>query len=150
MQDLGPAVSRNTSKGDVSADGLVVVGATGTASNPVTSDRAFRWTAGTGMVSLGTLQSGWGSWATGVNQNGSMVVGSSGTESHPSNARSAFLWTSILGMVDLNSYLPNTLGIDLTGWTLIEADSISPDGLTIAGYGLHNGAAEAWVAHLVP
>jgi probable HAF family extracellular repeat protein len=87
MQDLGPAVSRNTSKGDISGDGLVVVGATGSASSPVTSDRAFRWSAGTGMVSLSTLQAGWGSWATGVNQNGSMIVGSSGFESHPANTR---------------------------------------------------------------
>lgn len=148
MQDLGPAVSRNTSKGDISGDGLVVVGATGTASAPVTSDRAFRWTAGTGMVSLGTLNPAWGSWATGVNQDGSMVVGSSGLEAHPSNVRHAFLWTSALGMVDLNSYLPS-LGIDLTGWTLVEADSISADGLTIVGYGLNaGGQPEAWVAYL--
>lgn len=150
MQNLGPAVSRNTSGGDISGNGLVVVGATGNSSDPVTSDRAFRWTASTGMVNLGTLQTGWGSWASGTNDDGSMVVGSSGVESHPSDLRHAFLWTPALGMVDLNTYLP-AIGVDLTGWTLVEAKAVSPDGRILAGWGLNpDGDPEGWIVHLEP
>src|SRR5205085_695646 len=40
------------------------------------------------------------------------------------------------------------VGIDLTGWTLSEADAISADGRSMAGFGAHNGLDEAWVATL--
>jgi len=150
MKDLGPALSRNNTRGDISSNGSVVVGTTGISySDPITSDRACRWTV-TSMLVLGTLQPGWGSWATGVNWDGSMVVGSSGSELAPGNARRAFFWTPALGMVDLNTYLP-AIGIHLNGWTLVEADAISDDGTIIVGYGLNpDSQPEAWVVHLVP
>ena len=44
----------------------------------------------------------------------------------------AFLWRQDLGLVDLNVYL-STLGVSLTGWTLMSVGSISADGLTICG-----------------
>jgi hypothetical protein len=39
------------------------------------------------------------------------------------------------------------LGLDLTGWVLESATSISADGHTIAGYGINpDGVRQAWVA----
>jgi hypothetical protein len=41
------------------------------------------------------------------------------------------------------------LGLDLTGWTLVAAQAVSADGLTIVGYGTSpSGSSEAWVADL--
>ena len=37
-------------------------------------------------------------------------------------------------------------GVDMTGWSPTEARGISDDGLTIVGYGTHNGNTEAFVA----
>lgn len=126
----------------VSADGSVVVGFSGV---DFTDDRAFRWTAAGGMVSLGTLPGRAHAAAYAVSDDGSIVVGSAygdvaGTER-------ALLWSEATGLVDLNLYLP-TLGIDLTGWTLVSSAAITADGRTISGIGRHNGASEAWIAHL--
>jgi hypothetical protein len=52
-------------------------------------------------------------------------------------------------MVDLNAYLPSQ-GLDLTGWTLESATGISADGTTIAGYGMFNGLARAWLVTGLP
>ena len=126
----------------VSGDGTVVVGV-GDLSG---ASRAFRWTSGVGMVGLGTVPGAASSSASGANADGSVVVGSLGFGSAEYRAA---MWTRSLGMVDLNVYLP-TLGISLAGWTLNSANAVSPDGLSIAGTGTHNGATESWVAVLPP
>jgi hypothetical protein len=41
-------------------------------------------------------------------------------------------------------------GADLSGWTLVQAYSISDDGLTIVGVGTRSGNTEAWFAVLDP
>src|ERR1044071_5839052 len=51
----------------VSADGSVVVG---TGYNANSQPEAFRWTSGTGMVALGMLTNGYGSWASAVSADG--------------------------------------------------------------------------------
>lgn len=126
----------------VSGDGSVVVGSSGV---NFTDDRAFRWTAAGGMVDLGTLPGRAHAAAYAVSDDGSIIVGSAygdvaGTER-------ALLWSEATGLVDLNVYLP-TLGIDLTGWTLVSSAAITADGRTISGIGRHNGASEAWIANL--
>jgi probable HAF family extracellular repeat protein len=122
-------------------DGSVVVGNSGTANG----DRAFRWTNGR-MTDLGTLSGLPNSYGLAVSGNGSTVVGyCGGANGDPTNR--AFLWTSAGGMRNLNTYLP-TLGFDLTGWTLNQANRITADGQTIVGSGLHNGELEAWIVHL--
>jgi hypothetical protein len=61
----------------------------------------------------------------------------------------AFIWTESFGMRALSEVLEQS-GIDLTGWTLVSANSISADGSTIVGYGINpNGATEGFRA-LVP
>jgi probable HAF family extracellular repeat protein len=98
------------------------------------------------MTDLGTLSGLPNSYGLAVSGNGSTVVGyCGGANGDPTNR--AFLWTSAGGMRNLNTYLP-TLGFDLTGWTLNQANRITADGQTIVGSGLHNGELEAWIVHL--
>lgn len=71
--DLPGGMSSSYSPG-VSADGLVVVGA----SNSLNGTEAFRWTEAGGMQGLGALFAGnFHSEATGVSSDGAVVVGSS-------------------------------------------------------------------------
>ncbi len=140
MQNLGTLPGGTFSYAyAVSADGLVVVGDSDSSSG----DLAYRWTVGDGMVSLGVPPGAFDYMVcNGVNANGSAIVGSIiGAESV------AFLWTAQLGIVDLNTFLP-ALGIDLTGWSLIDGGGVSADGRTIAGTGIHSGAQEAWIVSL--
>jgi hypothetical protein len=53
-------------------------------------------------------------------------------------------------MRDLKEVLTNNYGLNLTGWTLLEATAISPDGKTIVGYGTNpSNDTEAWIASLI-
>jgi hypothetical protein len=126
---------------DVSADGTAIVGT----SDSVVGTEAFRWTADEGMVGIGFLPGDHRSYALGISANGSRIVGFSGFGS--SNA--AFLWDATSGMRSLADLLVNDHGLDLSGWDLTSADSITPDGLTIVGYGRNpEGDLEAWIARL--
>jgi hypothetical protein len=58
----------------------------------------------------------------------------------------AFLWTPQDGMRRLQDVLTVDLGLDLTGWTLRDARAVTPDGLTVVGWGTRNGNNEAFVA----
>lgn len=108
----------------VSADGSVVVGISGPGG-------AFRWTAADGMTGIG------GEEALGVSADGAIVVGVSGDE--------AAIWTQEDGMRPLATVLAEVYGIDVGGWWLRAATSISADGSVIAGWGTNpGGAIEAW------
>jgi len=127
----------------VSGDGTTIVGiakSTLASSNPV----AFRWTAATGMVSLGSLPTGvfFTSQALDVSGDGSMVVG----HSNGSSERAAFIWDATNGMRDLKTFLEGAHGLDLTGWTLTSAEAISDDGMVIVGVGVSSNGQEAWMA----
>jgi uncharacterized membrane protein len=100
--------------------------------------QAFRWTSGDGMVGLGFLPGGHDSYPTAVSGDGSTVVGET--------SAGAFTWDATHGMRDLNQVLTG-LGLDLTGWTLRDANGISADGQTIVGTGTNPaGQQEAWFA----
>jgi len=58
----------------------------------------------------------------------------------------AFIWDASNGMRNLVDVLVNDFGLDLTGWSVREATGISDDGLSIVGYGYHEGNAEGWIA----
>ena len=84
----------------VSADGTVVVGAShGTNEDGVEAVVAFRWTATTGMIGLGTLDNPFlrASTATAVSADGSTVVGHS--------QGIGWRWTISDGLVELG-HLP--------------------------------------------
>jgi probable HAF family extracellular repeat protein len=119
----------------VSADGSVVVGF----SNP----EAFRWTSGSGMVGLGLLPGASVSDALSVSGDGSVVVGYSGTPS----AHQAIIWDATHGTRNLQQVLTTDYGLNLTGWTLEDANAISADGRTFVGDGFDpNHHVEAWIA----
>jgi probable HAF family extracellular repeat protein len=82
------------------------------------SERAFRWTAPTGMQDLGNLPGQGRTVATALSADGASVVGYSG--SHP------FRWTLAGGMQDLGT---------LPGGTQAFAFGVSADGQVVCGYG---------------
>ena len=74
--------------------------------------------------------------ALAVSDDSTVVVGFSGYQP-PTDA---FIWTPDTKMVKLSDYLTSK---GITGheqWTLINANSVSPDGKIIAGTGLNNPA----------
>src|SRR5262249_28293576 len=125
---------------NVSADGTYIVG-TG---HPQANDSAYLWSAKDGFTDLGNLQGfNWRGYATDVSDDGQVVVGFSGF----GGDRDAFLWTPQLGMVKLADYLTEQ-GVDLTGWRLSSALTISNDGRFIGGWGVHGLAIEGWMVDL--
>jgi uncharacterized membrane protein len=102
------------------------------------------------FTGLGDLTGGnFSSQAFGTSADGSVVVGFGISGSGPE----AFLWDSPNGMRNLEDVLTSDYGLgnSLTGWRLDRATGISPDGLTIVGYGINpSGDTEAWRAQLTP
>lgn len=108
----------------LSHNGAVLVGATTEAGNL----RAFRWEAGSGMQSLGTL-GGDTSRAYGISADGSVVVGGADNASAVSRA---FRWTSAQGMQELG-------GLTATGLSTAYGVSAAGDvvvGSSMGGAGL--------------
>ena len=143
LGDLPGDIFSSTANG-VSADGSVVVGA----GHSLSGFEAFRWTSGGGMVGLGDLPGGgFSSNAFDVSADGSVVVGvgtsASGVE--------ASIWDEAAGMRSLRDVLVDDHGLDLTGWTLIQATGISAGGETVVGWGTNpSGNIEAWRVELDP
>ena len=128
---------------DISGDGSVIVGESRKGNMEFGHSHAFRWDAKNGMVALGFLPGDTFSWAEATNANGSVIVGTSGTAIEDWKA---FIWDSTHGMQNLQHLLVNSHGLDLTGWTLLEATAISADGRTIVGRGISPNGYEAWIA----
>ncbi len=121
----------------ISGDGSTIVG-TGTASD---GSSAFRWTSSGGMVALG----GGANAAHDASYDGSVIVG---TLRDDAGTRAA-IWDPVNGTRDLAAMLTAEYGLDLSGWTLSEAVSVSDSGRVIAGNGINPaGVEEAWVVVL--
>jgi probable HAF family extracellular repeat protein len=122
----------------ISADASTIVGA----STGDDASEAFLWTQSGGMLGLGDLSgSDLRSAALAVSADGSLVVGYGHAGE---DDRRAVLWTGgqILNLGDMLA----AEGVDLQGWTLVDATGISRDGLTIVGNGrLGNGDLQGWV-----
>lgn len=148
-QDIDPVVNRNSDASGISADGSTIVGE---AQDSQGHYRAFRWTASTGMVDLGTLGGGnLLSNATATSHDGSVVVGYSLTTTSSASDH-AFVWTAKCGMQDLNMVLKSKIP---SGWILQSANDISEDGTVITGWGISPpvagskfGQTEPWRAVL--
>jgi hypothetical protein len=133
----------------ISADGTTIVGQSW--------GQAFRWQSGTGTVGLGLLNpegSQAYSIALATSADGGTVVGISSElicNPFPNCVEDdrAFVWTPRRGLIELSVEL-ESLGLDLTGWTLAEATGVSADGTVIVGRGINpSGKTEAWIA-IVP
>src|ERR1022692_2662472 len=115
-----PGDNFNYNTTGVSGDGSVVVGTSGEDTSYGNNFYiAFRWTAGSGMVSVGA---GYESFANCVSADGTVVVGTS--ESNYLSPDQAFRWTAGSGMVGLG-HLP--------GGTYSSPNGISADGSVIVG-----------------
>jgi probable HAF family extracellular repeat protein len=134
----------------VSADGSLAVGFMefGVSSGTVTHAEAFRWSAGSPVISLGDLPGASRySVAHDVSADGSVIVGASDTlRDDGFDTRAAFYWTAESGMVNLRDLLVSHGATNLSGWRLSEARGVSADGLTVVGTGLHDGRIEAFIA----
>ncbi len=123
----------------VSDDGSVVVGDGSTTAG----QEPFRWTASGGMIGLGNLPGQSFGFGRDLSADGSVVVGGSGAD--------PFIWDTTHGMRNLTDVLVDDCGLDLGGWTLLDARAVSDDGLTITGAGVNpDGNSEGWIATLSP
>jgi uncharacterized membrane protein len=122
----------------ISNDGNVVVGQ-GDA-GPENGGLPFRWTMGEGMQFLGERTYEDQGYATALSTDGNTVVGAS-------NA-GAFIWTKERGRRRLKDVLEANYGMDLHAWYLGGAWSISDDGLTVAGHGIHTGVEKGFILRL--
>jgi len=116
---------------------------------------AYRFTSWDGHAEqLGAIPRGRGpneqeqedtSTAIAVSDDGSVVVGISG-RTPPTDA---FIWTPETKIVRLTDYLTTKGVTGFTGWTLVNAVAVSPDGKIISGTGINPaGLAEGWIAKL--
>ena len=130
----------------VSANGLVLVGtSTSNLAPNLYIGEPCRWEndvpLGLGVVPGGTP----GGNALACNADGSIVVGHTTVAGNPQ----AFIWDASHGMRLLSSVLSADYGLNLAGWTLQAARSITPDGSVIVGTGINPlGNPEGWVARL--
>jgi probable HAF family extracellular repeat protein len=141
MMSLGalPAGYYFSGAQDVSSDGSVIIGV-----NVHTGGKeAYRWTEAGGMVGLGDLPGGYfDSQAADVSSDGSFIVG----YSYDDSGQAAMVWDAVHGMRSVKTILQDS-GLDVTGWTLWEANGISDDGSVIVGNGINpGGSVEGWIA----
>lgn len=121
----------------VSADGSVVVGASGREFH----DESFRWTSSGGMTGLGNF------WAWAVSADGNVVVGRG--ISDVSGITEAFLWTPASGVKRLYDVLLANGATGFTGWVLEGARGVSADGRWIVGNGIDpSGSPRAFIAEI--
>lgn len=135
-----------------SSDGSVVVG--GLDNQATSLFEAYRWTAESGPVLLGTCLPDYHSRALAVSGDGSIIVGYVQNDSG-FDEQKAFIWDEGHGMRLLQDVLEDDYGFDLSGWRLAEpsaswkATGVSQDGSTIVGTALNaEGQQEAWRAVL--
>ena len=134
-----------------SSDGSVIVG--GLANQETAPFEAYRWTAQTGAVPLGTCLPNFHSRALAVSADGSIIVGYVQNNAG-FDEQKAFIWDREHGMRLLQEVLEGDFGLDLSGWRLgssasWKATAISQDGSTIVGVAVNaEGRQEAWRAVL--
>lgn len=131
----------------VSDDGAVVAGGSSSAISGPNTTEACRWSVEDGIEPLGDLPGGlFQSIALGMSGDGRFIVGRGYTEA---GAR-AFIWDAEHGLRNLTDVLTGEYGMDLTGWTLLEATGISRDGRVICGNGIGPEFTTGWVVRLPP
>ncbi len=126
----------------ISADAGVVVGyGRNGGSGPLT---AFRWSESDGREELRTLDAFASTFADAANADGSVIVGS-GRAADGSNT--ALVWEGDGAGRSIADILTGHFGVDLGGWTLTNAASVSADGRVIVGTATNaEGEFQPWIA----
>ncbi len=149
-----PGAQVNAGATDVSDAGTVIVGFANTHPTNTSRQEAMRWVGPSYSPAqlLGALPGASfpGSIALGVSADGTLIVGSAKDEDGDD---AAFLWDATNGMRKLSLLLEQEYGLDLTGWTLVDARGISAVNAAgefwIVGDGINpSGSREGWVALL--
>jgi len=83
-----------------------------------------------------------------LNSDGSLAAGYAQRIATPPSPKHAIIWDAVNGTRDLATWLTTQYALVLTGWTLTDVKGMSGDGSVLAGNGIHNGYAEAWVVLL--
>jgi probable HAF family extracellular repeat protein len=121
---------------DISDDGSVIVGRALMSGGGF---RGFRWTVagGADLLPLGI------EYPNGVSGDGRVVVGSSGV------GLGAVAWIEGVGLRSVLEILTTDCGLDLDGWALQVAYSVSADGTIVAGAGTNpSGEAQSWICSI--
>jgi hypothetical protein len=147
MQALGLLPGGTTASANkITPDQRFVVGRSSYV-NPNFGFHAVRWDRFTGVVEdLGSPVGFGNSFGLAISAAGATVAGYCQLPGS-NDARFACIWTPQTGMIELKSYLASH-NVSLTGWTLTFANSVSADGLVIAGKGDLNGQPRGWVVRL--
>ncbi|MGA2621541.1 MAG: PEP-CTERM sorting domain-containing protein [Thermoguttaceae bacterium] len=141
LGSLGAAPDENSWGYAVNGSGVVV----GITSVPPADQgsHGFTWSAGTGIVDLGTLPGDVVSDALSINASGT-VVGGSSPNATPLIGYRAVMWTSN-GIVNLDSTIPHPAGITLIGGIVInDAGAIAANGLGAPLAGQRRGTEHAY------
>jgi probable HAF family extracellular repeat protein len=134
MSDIGSAGTARA----ISSDGSTIVG--------FYNEDPFRWKDGVATPLEEFPVANASTLAYDVSGDGSIAVGSAGPAENLYDHEAVF-WNAN-GIHEIDRILTG-LGVDLTGWELIEATSISDDGSTIVGWGMNpDGFAEGWIAEI--
>lgn len=126
-----------------SGDGSVIVGAAFNSAG----QQAVRWVNGGTPQALGNVPGTTSSYGSAVTSLGDVIVGNSLGSS--GGIVAAFVWDQARGMRTLQSVLLSEYGVDFTGWTLNNVNSISAAGDAVCGSGIDpSGNTQAWVAQI--
>lgn len=129
--DLGPLAGDINGMSD---DGLVLVGYRQEEENRLLRDVAIKWTDSEGFVDL------FNGGAHDASADGSVIVGYLG------QGGGAAVWDMLNGVRSIKQVLIDG-GIDMTGWDLDSALSVSANGASMVGWGTNpEGAWEGWIA----
>jgi probable HAF family extracellular repeat protein len=123
----------------ISGNGLICFGSQGVSGSDA---RAFRWDTANGLQAMSGPTGATATNIYGSSFNGDVLVGEARWQSLPENR--PVIWINGEAF-ELSQYLAAN-GADMSGWLLDTATSVSSDGLTICGYGEHNGNVEGFVA----
>jgi len=132
LQDLSPGLPEPAwaAANAVSSDGTIVVGwysyGTGVGMRPL----QFRWSAPEGFIDL---PSEWGP----ISPGSALATNASATRIYGRlfmTLIDASIWSRATGTIKLADHL-QAEGLDLTGWTLVEAIAASDDGDVVVGFG---------------
>lgn len=122
----------------MSSDGKYIVGQ----SSSSLGNRAYRWSQQTGMEDLGTMPGASRIDPYSITDDGQLIVGTY----QVSGVARAFYWTPSTGMADLTAHLIS-IGVDMTGITLVQAYDVSDEGLAICGQAATPDGLRAFVAY---
>lgn len=129
----------------ISGNGEVIVGSMDNGGD----SRAFRWTANSGFVDLGSLAGEVYSIATEVSDDGNFVCGYYWYVRNGTERFRTFIWDPVNGKRDVESVL-FLQGVNTSGWELSLANDITySNGVaTIVGQGKYNGVSKGFSAKI--